>query len=62
MLIRYAKVTAITEQGFFVTFLGETEQSQMIYKRLSTYIPRLGDKIAILEDKLGKKIVMGEVI
>ena len=61
-MIRYAKVTEVTESGFFVTFLGETEQSQMIYKRLANYTPKLGDMVAILEDSKGKKLVIGEVI
>ncbi len=61
MLIKYAKVTEVTEHQFFVTFLGETEQSQMLYKRLATYTPKLGDMVAIFEDALGKKLVIGEV-
>ena len=61
-MIKYARVTEVTGNGFFVTFLGETEQSQMVYKRLATYAPKLGDMIAIFEDKLGKKIILGRVI
>lgn len=61
MLIKYAKVTEVTENGFFVTFLGETEQSRMVYKKLATYTPKVGDMVAIFVDSLGKKLVIGEV-
>lgn len=61
MVIRYAKVTEVTAQGFFITFLGETEQSQMQYKRCSSYTPVLHDMIAVLEDQLGKKLIIGRV-
>lgn len=62
MLIKYAKITEVTEQMYYVTFLGETEQSAMVYKRVATYTPALNDMVAILEDKVGKKILIGRVI
>lgn len=60
-MIRYAKITEVTEHGFFVTFLGETEQSQMQYKKLESYTPSPGDMVAIFEDSHGKKLIIGKV-
>lgn len=61
MLIKYAKVTEVSDQNFYITFLGETIQSKMQYKRLSSYTPNLGDMVAVLEDKLSKKLIIGRV-
>ena len=59
MIIRYAKVTDTSEGEIKVTFLGETEQSSMVYHKLRHIIPQLGDMVAILEDSKGKKLIIG---
>lgn len=61
MVIRYAKVTESSADKFYVTFLGETEQSSMSYLKLKHVNINLGDMIAILEDEKCKKLIIGVV-
>lgn len=61
MTILYAKVTEVTGSDFKVTFLGEEQQGNMTYNKLENYIPKMNDVVAIIEDKHGKKLVIGRV-
>lgn len=44
--IKFAIVTS--SSPFYIKFDGETTASNRIYKRLSSYSPTLGDRIAVL--------------
>ena len=60
-MIRYAKVTSVSSQGYKVTFLGEENESQTIYKKLTTYTPKFGDVVAFIVDTKGKYLCIGTV-
>lgn len=61
MVIRYAKITEVSDGKFYVTFLGESEQSTMSYHKLNSYNAAKGDMVAVLEDIKGKKLILGKI-
>lgn len=61
MNIKYAAVTEVAEDGFKVTFLGETIQSEMNYFKLATYQPVMGDTVAFIVDNKNKYLCLGKI-
>ncbi len=58
MRIRYATVS---EDGVHITFFGETVASEMMYTKLDTGTLAENDVVCVLEDDLGKRIILGKV-
>lgn len=61
MTIKYAEVTEIKQDGFRVTFLGESLQSEMQYYKLAGYVPIMGDKVAFIVDSKNKYLCLGKI-
>lgn len=49
-MIKFATVTIVNNNGFYIKFNGEQEASQRIYKKLATYVPKVGDRVAVIKD------------
>ena len=60
-MIKYAEVTFVSGNAYRVTFLGEEDQSDMVYKKLATYTPLKGDMVAFLVDAKGKYLCLGKI-
>ena len=49
-MIKYATVVNVSNEGFNIRFNGEKESSPRVYKKLASYKPKIGDRVAILYD------------
>lgn len=59
MIITYATVTSISPLR--IKFNHELEASNANYYKLSTYIPKVGDKVAVIKDDKNKYLILGGV-
>lgn len=55
------KLGNVTATGPYVTFFGETEQSNKVQKRLSSYTPMVGDTVLLTKIN-GTYIILGKVV
>ena len=49
-MIKYATVVNVSSEGFNIKFSGEKESSPRVYKKLASYNPKIGDRVAVLYD------------
>lgn len=57
MIITYATVTNVSPLR--IKFNHETTPSEANYHRLTAYVPKLGDKVAVLKDSKNKYLIIG---
>ena len=60
MKLLYGVVEDVQIGSYYVRFLSEDKHSGQIYPKLASYIPQVGDKVAVIEDD-GKILVQGKV-
>lgn len=58
---KLARVTRIDDLGVYIMFYGEETESQKPYKRLSNYIPSVGDTIMLVNIN-NSYVITGKVI
>lgn len=60
-MLKYAKVTKIDGDKFFVTFFGELSESKIHYPTVSSYTPVLNDIVVFIKDDLSKYLCLGTI-
>ena len=57
MQIKYGVVTNVSGVIYYIKFVGENTATTRIYPKLSSYTPKVNDKVAILYDGFNYLII-----